>query len=151
MGSFAYDIRWFPPEQPGSDAVTSYEAEIRRAVVTGGPGPDGIYRFDSFRELPVVTRTVHAKTATTNDLHTIEDIATFPLCELLLQGEDFAFAARVTARSAAGVSLPATCVSAPGRAESIVYRITQHRDYWSYQCNATGAGLANSPSGGSED
>ena len=140
VGWFPYDIRWFPPEQAGSDRITSYEVELIRAAVIGESTPEG-YRIQQNRNMPEVKRTVPAKTGTTNDLHTVDDIVTFPVCELLSRGEDLMFRSKVRATSAAGMSLPATCVDADRLWDGIVLFIHHAANYWRHFCNAAG----NSP------
>lgn len=141
VGRFTYDIRWFPPERPGSDPVTSYEVTVRRAAVMGSFDPvTSAYQVESRRDLPVVTRTVRARTGTTDDLHTIRDAVTFPVCELLARGEDLGFWAQVRARSAAGMSLPFTCVEADRLWDGFIWLLATDRGgYWYYHCNQTGA------------
>ena len=134
MGWFRYDIRWFPPEQAGSDRLTSYEVELIRAAVIGESTPEG-YQIQQNRNMPEVKRTVPAKTGTTNDLHSIDDIVTFPVCELLSRGEDLMFRSRVRATSAAGMSLPATCVDAHRLWDGIVLFIYHAADYWRNFCH----------------
>ena len=138
VGWFPYDIRWFPPEQQGSDPVTSYEVQLIRAAVTGESTPEG-YRIVQNRNMPEVKRTVRAKTGTTNDLHSVEDIATFPICELLSRGEDLLFQSNVRATSAAGMSLAATCVDAERLWDGIVLFIHSRGDYWRHFCGAAGS------------
>ena len=145
VGWFRYDVRWFPPEQSGSDPITTYEVEIARSALKGRIGSDGFYEVDSHRMLARVTNTVRAKTGTTNDLHSIDDIATFPLCEFLAQGEDFAVAMQVTARSAAGQSFPATCVEPRQRWDNVVVYIAQRSDVWNYYCYGVGAAPTGTP------
>ena len=135
VGWFHYDVRWFPPEQHGSDPVTSYEVELIREAVTGTSTPQG-YQIESSRNLPVVKKTERAKTGTTNDLHSIADIVSFPLCDFLSRGEDLVFRSKVRATSAAGMSLPSTCVEAEELWDGIVFYIYTARDYWNYYCGA---------------
>ena len=139
VGWFSYDVRWFPPGQQGADPVTSYEVELGRAAVTGHITSEG-YQIQSTRMLPLVKKTVRANTGTTNDLHRIDDIATFPVCEFFAQGEDLTFASQVSARSAAGLSLWTTCVEADRLWDGIVLYIANAPDFWNYYCNnAAGA------------
>ncbi len=139
VGRFSYDVRWFPPEQSGSDPVTTYEVEIIRAGVKGTSDASGFYHVTSQRHLPVANVTVRAKTATTDDLHTYNDAVTFPVCEMLARGEDLGFWANVRARSAAGLSLPFDCVDADDLVPGIIWLIGSDRgQYWSSRCNQTG-------------
>ena len=140
VGWFAYDVRWFPPEQQGSDPVTTYEVELTRAAVIGDVNSQGVYEIEQTRNMPVVTQTVRAKTGTTNDLHSINDVATFPVCEMLVRNEDLLFRAKVRANSVAGMSLPFACVDAQRLWDGIVLTIADDSSgYWRYHCNGAGA------------
>ena len=141
VGWFAYDIRWFPPEQQGSDPVTSYEVDVVREALKGTLNADGVLEISSSRNLPAAKQTVRAKTGTTNDVHSIADVATFPVCEMLARGEDLGFRATVRARSAAGWSLPFTCVDAHRLWDGIVWTIANNTTgYWHSWCNAAATG-----------
>lgn len=145
VGRFYYDVRWFPPEQQGSDPITSYELTVVRSGLKGSVNSEGVYEIESRRDLPVAKRTVSAKTGTTDDLHTVADAATFPACELLARGEDLGFRAEVRATSAAGTSLPFICVDAHRLWDGLVWGIANDTNgYWRYHCNATGTAPAGS-------
>ena len=138
VGRFYYDIRWFPPEQQGSDPVTSYEVTVTRTALMGQVDASGVYQIESRRDLPVAKRTVPAKTGTTDDVHSTSDNVAFPACDLLARGEDLGFRAEVRATSAAGMSLPFTCVDAETLWDGMVWGVANDPNgYWRYHCNGT--------------
>lgn len=140
---FTYDVRWFPPQDSGSAPIYQYEVGVYRAASRGYLEDDNSYVIEDVRELPTAYKTVRANdSATTDDLHEVEDIVSFPICEFIAANEDLLFGAEVSSVSSVGKSTPFTCVHAQELWEAIVLPVSASEswnDYYSSRCNPRAA------------